>query len=154
MGTLTRTIKSWAVAGMFAAVVGGAVVAVAAPMVSPVSAATTCDRANSTRFLTLPFWYQGLNVSSTDCNIVNPNDVGGISNFIWRIVLNVVEIGLHLAGYIAVFFILYGGFQFLTSSGSPDGSAKARKTILSAVIGLVISIASVAIVNLILRVIV
>jgi len=87
---------------------------------------------------------------------LNTNPAGkpsnGLSNFIWRIVLNVTEIGLQMVGYISVGFILYGGFQFLTSQGSSEGSVKARKTILNAVIGLVISIASIAIVNLILGV--
>jgi hypothetical protein len=55
---------------------------------------------------------------------------------------------LQLVGYISVAFIIYGGFIFMTAGGS-DGAAKGRTTLLNAIIGLVISIASVAIVNLV-----
>lgn len=111
--------------------------------------------------LTFPVWYRGLVGDPPECNLKSPDALNtsakgqpsnGLSNFIWRIVLNVTEIGLQLVGYISVGYILYGGFLFLTSQGSSEGSAKARKTILNAVIGLVISIASIAIVNLILGV--
>jgi hypothetical protein len=102
------------------------------------------------RFLGFPVWYRGL--SDKNCNVVSPDGQNGnptLSNFIWHIVLNVIEIVMMLVGYLAVFFILYGGFQFLTSQGAPDAAAKARTTITNAVIGLVISIVAVAVVNFI-----
>jgi len=143
--------KKWTLAVLFAVFVGGSIMAAVAPMSSPVLAVTTtCAKAKP--ILSFPVWYRGLNASADNCELVTPDAVGGIGPFIWRIVLNVIDIGLQLAGYIAVGFILYGGFQFMISQGSPDGSTKARKTILNAVIGLVISIASVAIINLIVGV--
>ena len=137
--------KNWTLAVLFAVFAGGSIVAAVAPMT--VSAAT-CAKP----ILSFPVWYRGLVGPAPECNLLSPDKVGGLSGFIWRIVLNVTEIGLQLVGYIAVGYILYGGFLFLTSQGSSEGSAKARKTILNAVIGLVISIASIAIVNLILGV--
>ena len=56
---------------------------------------------------------------------------------------------LQIVAYIAVAFIIVGGFKYITSAGSPDGMVKARKTITNAVVGLLISIFSVAIVNVI-----
>jgi hypothetical protein len=56
---------------------------------------------------------------------------------------------LQLVGYIAVGFIIFGGYKYMISAGSPDGMVKARKTITNAIIGLVISIFSVAIVKII-----
>lgn len=44
---------------------------------------------------------------------------------------------------------MYGGFLMMTSSGAPDKAAHGRKTIMSAAIGLVIALASVALVNFI-----
>ena len=104
-----------------------------------------CD----THFLgTIPAWYNGVNNESGDgCDIASPNDVGGIGPFIWIIVLNIVELLLVLAGYAAVLFIIYGGYKYMTSAGSSDGVASAKRTITNAVIGLVISIAAVAIVR-------
>lgn len=113
---------------------------------TPAGTGTTCDKAVG--FLTFPVWYRGLNKSAADCDLVSPDAVGGIGNFIWRIVLNVVDIALQLVGYIAAGFILYGGFLFLTSAGDPGKTAKARTMILDAAIGLAISIGSVAIINI------
>lgn len=97
-------------------------------------------------FLGFKAWYDGL--VDGDCNIKSPSDVG-LSTFIWTIALNIIEIGLMFVAYASIFFILYGGFLFIISLGKPEDAVKARKTILNAVIGLIISIASVAIVNFI-----
>ena len=103
-------------------------------------------------------WFRGLaTVDKNDnCGIVSPGQtLPGesapleISGFIWRIALNVIDIVLTLVGFIAFFFIMYGGFQYLTGGDKPAQVESAKKTILNAVIGLVISIVSTAIVNLI-----
>lgn len=98
-------------------------------------------------FLGFPAWYRGLTTGDSCADIKSPNDVGGIGNFIWTIALNLIEILLRLAGFAAVAFIIYGGYKYMISAGSPDGMVAARKTILNAVIGLAISIAAVAIVR-------
>lgn len=153
--------KNWALAILFVVFASGSIVSVVAPIAVSAQAyklVPTCAKP----ILTFPVWYRGLVGDPPACNLKSPDSLNtnpagqpsnGLSNFIWRIVLNVTEIALQLVGYIAVGFILYGGFQFLTSQGSAEGSVKARKTILNAVIGLVISIASIAIVNLIVKVI-
>lgn len=141
-------IKKWIFGLVFALSVGGGTMATLLP--APIVAAATnatCTKAQP--FLTFPVWYRGLNVSTANCSLASPAAVGGLGVFIWRIALNIIEVGLQLAGYVAAGYILYGGFLFMTSQGSPDGAAKARKTILNAAIGLVVSMASVAIVNLI-----
>ena len=46
-----------------------------------------------------------------------------------------------------VAFIIMGGFKYMTSSGSPDQAAKAMKTIINAVIGMVVALGSVGLVN-------
>ncbi len=104
----------------------------------------SCDAS----FLGFPAWYNGLTVMSGDsCEIKSPTDVGGIGPFIWAIVFNVVEMLLRAAGYAAVAFIIYGGYRYMTSAGSADGIASAKKTITNAIIGLILSIAAVAIVR-------
>jgi hypothetical protein len=155
---LTKKLTSLMIGLAFAGFVGGAVVTIANPT-SYISAAATCTNAKG--FLTLPVWYRGLNVSESDCGIVDPNQLNtagsgannGLSNFIWRVVLNVIDMALQLVGYIAVGFVLYGGFTMIISSGAPEVMAKGRKTILDAIIGLIISIASVGIINLVMGII-
>jgi hypothetical protein len=125
---------------------------IAAPVMTAVVTPTTyaADASCEVRILGIPPWYQGLSSkdASGKCSIDAPKD-GKVADFIWHIALNIIEIALYLVGYIAIFFILYGGFQFLTGGSNPSQIEKARKTILNAVVGLVISISAVVIVNLI-----
>jgi len=113
------------------------------PAVVPTTAFEKCNKG----FLGFPTWYRGLTMDGGSCDIKSPSD--DLGGFIWHIALNVIEMAMMAVVYVAVFFILYGGFQFLTSQGAPDGMAKARTTILNAVIGLVISLVAVGIINFI-----
>ncbi len=137
---MIKNIRNWIAALLFVASAGGATLTVATPQA--VFAGANCEAS----LLTFPPWYRGL--TDDKCNIQGPSD---LPTFIWKIALNILEIGLQLVGYISVGFIIKGGFKYMTSSGSPDGISKARATILNAVIGLGISIVSVAIVNLVAR---
>ena len=132
-------IRHWILALIFASSVGGVAMTVATPQ--PASAA--CAQ----RILTFPAWYEGLVDGS--CEIKQPTGETGVQNFIWTIALNIIELILQLVGYIAVGFIIYGGYMYMISAGAPDGMEKARKIITNAIVGLLISIFSVAIVNLI-----
>lgn len=139
---MIKKIRAAAFAFLFAVSVGGTFFTAAMPQ----TAFASC----SDRLLTFPAWYRGL--LTADCDIISPADPkikGGISQFIWTIVLNVIEMGLQLVGYIAVGMIIFGGFKYIYSAGTADGMARGRKTITNAVIGLALSMASVAIVNLI-----
>ncbi len=155
---LTKKLTSLILGLAFASVVGGTIVTAVSPAASTY-AATTCSSAKG--FLTFPVWYRGLNPSASDCSIIDPNKLYpitggnsyGLSHFIWQIVLNIMDMALQLVGYVSVGFILYGGFTMIISSGAPDVMAKGRKTILDAIIGLIISIASVGIINLVMGII-
>jgi hypothetical protein len=105
-------------------------------------------------------WFRGLvTVQNGQCNIIGPGQktTSGstldLAGFIWRIALNIIDMALAAVGYITFFFILYGGFQFLTGGSNPGQIEKARKTILNAVIGFVISLAAVALINLVFGII-
>ena len=105
-----------------------------------------CDKKG--RILTLKPWYDGL--TQDNCSIKDiGSDADSQANFIWKIVLNIVDDLLQLIGYTTVGYIMYGGFLMMTSNGAPDKAAHGRKTIMSAAIGLVIALASVALVNFI-----
>ena len=105
-----------------------------------------CDKKG--KILTLKPRYYGL--TKGDCSIKDiGSDADSQANFIWKIVLNIVDDLLQLIGYTTVGYIIYGGFLMMTSNGAPDKAAHGRKTIMSAAIGLVIALASVALVNFI-----
>lgn len=141
MRRLRRLLQTTLATGVFMFGFAAPLLAVASPVVSSVSAA--CDD----RFLGIPPWYRGL-TSGADCTIAGPTSTDGIATFIWKIVLNVIEMALVIIIYIAVFFILFGGFLYMTGGSNPSSIERARKTILQAVVGLIIGLGSVAILNL------
>lgn len=149
--TMNRFLKSIVAAGAFVFFVASPITSIATPQTS-FAARGQCEVGS---FLGIPPWYRGLTKtdSNGDCVVKSPDEVGGLQPFIWTIVLNGIQIALTIAGWIALFFILYGGFLFITGGGNPSQVEKGRKSILNAIIGLVIALGSIAITNLIFGVI-
>ena len=100
-----------------------------------------------------PAWYD--NGLCKDGQIVPPNafdkndSAKSFGTWITILSLNIVSMLLVAVGYITLGFIIFGGFKYITSGDNASGTAAARKTITNAVIGLVLSIMSVAIVRFI-----
>ena len=61
-------------------------------------------------------------------------------------VVNIIQWVLGFLGLIAVIFILYGGFVWMTASGNEEKVSKAKKVITAAVIGLIVVLLAWAIV--------
>jgi hypothetical protein len=108
-------------------------------------------------FLNFPRWYDYLpgtyvpastNPNGTVINAYCQPQLTAI-NDIWLVAAAVVEILLRVSALVAVGFVVYGGIQFITAQGEPDKANKARQTIISALIGLVISIAAATVVTFI-----
>lgn len=136
--------------GVFGLMIGALVPVIAADTAQAARFGGPGDRNCTEGFLTFPAWYRGLERSG--CNIVMPgsdNSSMSVSDFIFAIVVNLIEIGLHLVAYAAVGFIIYGGFKYLTAAGDSGRITAGRKTITNAVIGLIISFMAIAIVKLI-----
>ena len=110
-------------------------------------AQTACDKKGT--IITLKPWYYGLTEEvGGKCQIKSPGSTAAEQQkFTTRIILTVIEDLLQIAAYVTVAFIIMGGFKYMTSSGSPDQAAKAMKTIINAVIGMVVALGSVALVN-------
>jgi len=114
-------------------------------VVAPVTYAAAdmheCDR----NFFGVPPWYKYLGTNNgKDCQVkTNQPNVAGL------VILGFIDIGLFLAGILAVIMIIWGGYKFILSDGNTDQIAGGRKTILNAVIGLIIVIFSAQIVNFI-----
>ncbi len=125
---------------LFGAILAPSVVLVSTPV------AAACSNAP---ILGITPWYRGLQEEVDGrCQIKSPgNGKGALAKFITTIILNVLQAAFTIAAYVAVFFIIKGGFGYMLSAGSSDGMSSAKKTITNAVIGLVIVLLAAVIVN-------
>ncbi len=126
---------------------------IALPATANAASAANCNKESSS-FLGFPTWYKYLNPNfdGKDCKLSLPKDVNGNTDFskvVPPVLLAIFEIILRLGGLVAVGFVIYGGFQYVLSQGEPDKAKNARGTIINALIGLVITILSTAIVSLV-----
>ena len=98
----------------------------------------TCDRS----FLGFNAWWNGLDAymnNDTDCELVGDEKIGdNLPSFTWTIVLNILHDLFAAVGYISIALITFGGYMYITSGGDPGKSVKARKTLTSAIVGLLI----------------
>ena len=145
-----KLIKKLLLPFIFVAFLAAPIYALATPQTTYAAGASSpadCEKS----ILGIQPWFKGLtSVTNGQCGVIAPDGTKiDIQGFIWRIVLNVVGMALTVVGYIAFFFIIFGGFQFLTGGSNPSQIEKARKTLFNAVIGLIISLSAVAVVNLI-----
>lgn len=137
-----KKLKIFFASALFILMAAAPVAAVLTPQTAAAATVAECEKT----FMGIPPWYRGL-TEAPDCNIKIPQNKDQLSGYIWRIVLNVIQIVLVVIAYIAAFFILYGGFLYITGGNNPSQVEKARKSIFNAVIGLAISMSAVAIIN-------
>jgi hypothetical protein len=60
------------------------------------------------------------------------------------VILNIV---FGVVGSLSLLFVVIGGFRYVVSSGDPQNTARAKNTIIYAVVGLVVTLLAAAIVN-------
>ncbi len=101
------------------------------------------DGACQTSFVGLPTWHKYLNhMKAPDCGV----EIVGI-NDVWLIVAAIVEIMLRLAALIAVGYIMWGGYDYLTSQAEPEKTKRGKSTVIAALVGLVIATMATGIVS-------
>lgn len=80
----------------------------------------------------------------------NPLGTGGLfGGTIGEIAARIISILLTLAGMVAVIFVIIGGFYWMTARGNETQAANGRKTVINALIGLVIVVMSYLIVQIV-----
>jgi Type IV secretion system pilin len=70
-------------------------------------------------------------------------------NPVAKTINDIATVVAFFAALAAIFFIMLGGFRFITSNGDPAKAASGRMTVLYAVIGLIVIIAARSIVGFI-----
>lgn len=112
-----------------------------------------CDPvATSNRFLGLPHWFEYLSGEEDALGKCIPTvswASGGNISDLWLIGLAGVDILLRIVALVAIGFVIYGGFLYMTSSGEPDRTKTAKDTILNALIGMAIAIVASGVVSFI-----
>ena len=63
------------------------------------------------------------------------------------VIINILNAIIFVGGIVAAVFIVVGGFNYMTSAGDANKVAKAKNTIIYALIGLVVCVLAFAIVN-------
>ena len=100
-------------------------------------------------------WYKGLVTEVNNACVIDQSKAKGdqMPSFVWRIVLNIM-VDLSVAiGYVAIIFIIWGGFKYIMSNGEPGKVAQAKTMLTNAIIGFVIALLANVIVNTIIAVI-
>ena len=85
-----------------------------------------------------PCTYTFLGMKSWDCNLEDWNQEDNIKKNIRQIIENIGEDAVTIVGYVALGFIVWGGYLYMMSSGDPGKAMSAKKTITRAIIGLLI----------------
>lgn len=88
--------------------------------------------------------------SSASDEVKKAAGCSGGSDDLPDIVVGILNAIIGVAGFVAVIWIIIGGVQYMTSSGDPSKTKKARDTILYACIGLVVCVLAFAIVNFVI----
>ena len=111
---------------------------------------TSCD----TSLLGFKAWYNGVTGKVDKKCVVGTPTEAEMNTFVWTIVLNILFDLELFVGYAATVVIIYAGYKYITSNGDTGAVAKAKKALMSAVIGLAIALLAQLITNFILGVLV
>lgn len=111
----------------------------------------------STLFLFLVFFiFSFLNIAAAqDVTLDNPiPGLKGVPLSAWAPTLfgRIIEAFLAAAGVVALIFVIWGGFLWLTSAGNTDKIKKGRDTLLWAILGLAAIFLSYVVLNFVLSV--
>ena len=68
-----------------------------------------------------------------------------------QLAIQIINLMLMFSGIVAVFFIIIGGYQYLTAGGNSEQAEKGRTAVTNAIIGIVIIILSYVIINVIVN---
>ena len=118
---------------------------------TPVSADSIVDSpsscGNNTVFFALKPWYAGLTSEiNGKCEIGTPRK-GQIPRFVWTVVLNILYDISMMVGYVAVIMVAWGGYLYMFSRGEPGRAEKGKKTLISAIVGLLIAMLAGVVMN-------
>lgn len=106
--------------------------------------AAECEQPGQ-HILGLRAWYDGIatdDPATGSCTV--PSDAfkgeDNIKKNVWLVVLNIASSVLGVVGYLAICFVIWGGYQYMLARGDPGKVVRGKKTIVNALVGLVICV--------------
>lgn len=80
-----------------------------------------------------------------------PPPTGTATGDLAQVILRIINYVLAIVGIVALAYLVYGGFMYITSAGNEDKVEAAKQIIINAVIGIVVIGVAAAIVNFVIR---
>lgn len=74
------------------------------------------------------------------------DQAGFVQGSFEELVIRLINYALGISGLVAVIYLILGGFSYITAGGNDDQTKKATKTLLNAIIGLIVIFSAYAIV--------
>lgn len=87
------------------------------------------------------------------CGIGAPDNPSGAQTF-GQLVTSILNIALAIVGSVAVAFLIYGGFRYITAYGNEEHTESAKKIIRQAILGLIVVVLAFAIINIVVNVLI
>lgn len=128
----------------------------ATPVAHAATQAQTCNKG----FFGLAPWYEYLsdkltascevkcfNFTDQDASTPATQKCGDGKSDVPFVLLAVVDSLLRIAALATIGYVIYGAFQYVGSQGDPEAAARAQRTIMNALVGVVLAIAAVSIVS-------
>ena len=100
-----------------------ALIAAVAVSVAVVPTNTYAEACKTDHVLGLRAWYDGLATGDPCLVPSNAFDEAHIQQSVWLIVLNLVSMVLGIVGYLAICFVIWGGYQYMLANGDLIGLA-------------------------------
>ena len=105
-------------------------------IVTPAQASAQAECGQTRYFLGMPSWDRGVDCTAESSVWLESEK----TNPVYIIISNIIAIATQLAGMVAVGFVILGGLKYILSTGNPDQATAARRTLINALIGVVIAI--------------
>ena len=80
-----------------------------------------------------------------------PPPTGTAQGDLAQVILRLINYVLAIVGVIALAYLVYGGFTYITSAGNEDKVEAAKEIIINAVVGVVVIGIAAALVNFVIR---
>lgn len=109
---------------------------------------------NASLFGILPKWFKYLPKDTYKFEKITQHceinlDITGKPEQLWLVGLGIIDILIRIAGLVAVGYVIYGGYRYMSSQGDPENTKAALHSIINALVGLAITVVAAAFVSFI-----